>query len=124
MIENDPTLDQDQAEADAEERIDRIVDFQLKSWPGSMFLERDNMANGVHAQLNIRSAFYEHFYDYLEGLDDSKPAEAVKIILMAYIRTEDELAIRYDPDDEIFPAFRERWGHWVQELIKISDDSV
>ena len=123
LIENDPTLDQDQAEADAEERIDRIVDFQLKSWPGSMFLERDNMANGVHAQLNIRSAFY-HFYDYLEGLDDSKPAEAVKIILMAYIRTEDELAIRYDPDDEIFPAFRERWGHWVQELIKISDDSV
>ncbi len=124
LIENDPTLDQDQAEADAEERIDRIVDFQLKSWPGSMFLERDNMANGVHAQLNIRSAFYKHFYDYLEGLDDSKPAEAVKIILMAYIRTEDELAIRYDPDDEIFPAFRERWGHWVQELIKISDDSV
>ena len=124
LMENDPTLNEDQASAQAEERIDRIVDFQLKSWPGSMFLERENMASGVHAQLNIRSPFYKHFYDYLENLDDTKPAQAVKIILMAFIRTEDELSVRYDPEDEIFPAFRERWGHWVQELIKISDDSI
>ena len=42
---------------------------------------------------------------------------------MAYIRTEDELAIRYDNENEIFPSFRDRWGYWVQELIRISDDS-
>lgn len=123
LMDNDPTLEENNARAQAEERIDRIVDFQKTSWPGSMFLERENMANGVHAQLNIRSAFYRYFYEYLENMDDAKPSEAVKIILMAYIRTEDELALRYDPDDEVFPAFRERWGHWIQELIRISDDS-
>ena len=42
---------------------------------------------------------------------------------MAYIRTEDELLLRYDADNEIFPAFRERWGYWVQELVRISDDA-
>lgn len=123
LMGNDPTLQESAALAQSEERIDRIVDFQLKEWPGSMFLERENMASGVHAQLNIRSAFYKHFYDYLENMDDSKPSEAIKIILMAYIRTEDELALRYDSEDEIFSAFRERWGYWVGELIKISDNA-
>lgn len=122
LMENDPTLEETNAIARAEERIDRIVDFQLRDWPGSMFLERGYMANGVHAELNIRSHFYRHFYEYLENMEDSKPVEAVKIILMAYIRTEDELSVRYDPDDEIFPSFRERWGYWVQELVRISDD--
>lgn len=122
LMGNDSTLDNDSAFAQAEERIERTVDFQKKDWPGTMFLERENMANGVHAQLNIRSGFYKHFYEYLENLDDSKPAEAIKIILMAYVRTEDELALRYDIDNEIFPSFRNRWGHWVEELIRISDD--
>ena len=123
LMGNDTTLDEERARAMAEERIEMIVDFQLKEWPGSMFLERENMANGVHAQLNMRSHFYKHFYEHLENLDDAKPSEAVKIILMAYIRTEDELSLRYDADNEIFPAFRERWGYWVQELVRISDDA-
>ena len=123
LMENDPTLEEINAIARAEERIDRIVDFQLREWPGSMFLEKGYMANGVHAQLNIRSHFYKHFYEYLENMEDAKPSEAVKIILMAFIRTEDELSVRYDPDEEVFATFRERWGYWVQELVRISDDA-
>ena len=98
-----------------------MVDFITISWPGSMFLERVNRGEGVHAHLNINSAFYKHFYQYLEDLEDPKPSEAVKIILMAFIRTEDELAVRFDPDNEIFSSFRERWGYWVSELIKLSN---
>ena len=56
-------------------------------------------------------------------MDDAKPVEAVKILLMAYVRTEDELCLRFDPEDEMFEKFRERWGYWIQELMKISDDA-
>ena len=122
LLIKDQTLSDEEAKARAEEVIDRKVDFNLKEWPGSMFLERQNIANGVHANINIRSDFYKHFYEYLQNLDDGKPVEAMKILLMAYVRTEDELCLRFDPDDEIFETFRERWGYWIQQLIKISDD--
>ena len=123
LLIKDSTLSDEEAKSRAEEVIDRIVDFNLKDWPGTMFLERQNIANGVHANINIRSDFYKHFYEYLENMDDAKPVEAVKILLMAYVRTEDELCLRFDPDDEIFEKFRERWGYWIQELMKISDDA-
>ena len=122
LLLKDETLNDEEAKARAEEVIDRIVDFNLKDWPGSMFLERQNIANGVHANINIRSDFYKHFYEYLENMDDGKPVEAMKILLMAFVRTEDEMCLQYDPDDEIFEKFRERWGYWIQQLMKISND--
>ena len=49
------------------------------------------------------------------------PHEALKIIFMAYAKAEDELW-RSDPNREIFPSLRDRWGYWTEQLIKIADD--
>ena len=41
---------------------------------------------------------------------------------MAYIRTEDELSQKHDPEGELFDEFRNRWGHWVNELMPLVKD--
>ena len=38
---------------------------------------------------------------------------------MSYVRAEDELSEKYDPDNEIFPALREAWGRLSKDYIDI-----
>ena len=63
--------------------------------------------------------FYKLFFSVLEEMEDSTGENALKLLLMAFIRTEDELSQKYDPDSVIFDEFRNRWGHWVDELLPL-----
>ena len=58
----------------------------------------------------------------LEDIEDATGENALKLLMMAYVRTEDELSQKHDPEGELFDEFRDRWGHWVNELLPLVDD--
>tara|TARA_Y100000590_G_scaffold27882_1_gene31244 strand:- start:267 stop:2009 length:1743 start_codon:yes stop_codon:yes gene_type:complete len=119
---DDPNLTDDEALERAKERVDYQVDYLVSKWPGKMFLSVESLGGGIVAKINVNSEFYDVFINHLENAEDVKGIEAVKIILMAFARTEDELGLKIDPEDKIFNEFRERWGYWISQLIEIATD--
>ena len=106
----------------AELEVEFVINLEKDEWPGSTFLDFKNMGSGAAGILNIKHPFYKIFYKYLEEQGNPKAMQAMRIILMAFIRTEDELKFEFDKDSIIFNKFRDRWGHWVNELISMSDE--
>ena len=88
-------------------------------WPGPVFLNKKNVGNGVVGIINRESKFYNEFYDYLNNTaKDKKAVDAVRILLMALIRAEDELCL--EMNEEELKSLREKWGEYVEKLIEIS----
>ena len=114
-----PGLSDEEAEDVAKKTLDRIVDLQYDGWPGSMFLSRKVAGNGSVGIINRETNFYEVFWEFLHQADDAKGAIALETIILAYVRTEDELARQYGTEE--FEKLRERWGHWVEELIRYAE---
>ena len=102
--------------------VEFVINLEKDEWPGSTFLDFKNMGSGAAGILNIKHPFYSTFYKYLEEQGNPKAIQAMQVILMAFIRTEDELKFEFDKDSLIFNKFRDRWGHWVNELISMSDE--
>ena len=80
-----------------------------------MFLERQLAGNTSVGILNRNTAFYKSFWEHLLNHSDSKGIEALEVILLAFIRAEDELVVRYDKN--VFSDFRQLWGSYVERLI-------
>ena len=116
LLADDSTLSQDEAQDIALQTIDYKVDIQTGDWPGELFLDRRPVANASVGIVNRRSQFYEKFWHYLEQQDDRKGFEALEVLMMALVRSEDELVREYDR--KIFERFRSRWGLWVEKLIQ------
>ena len=114
-----PGLTDEEAEEAAKSSLDLLVDLQFDGWPGSMFLSRKIAGNGSVGIINRETKFYEVFWEFLHEGEDTKGAIALETIILAFVRTEDELAKQYGAEQ--FEKFRERWGHWVQELIKYAE---
>lgn len=116
LLADDTTLSQDEAQDIARQTIEYKVDIQTGDWPGELFLDRRPVANASVGIVNRRSQFYEKFWHYLEQQDDRKGFEALEVLMMALVRSEDELVREYDR--QIFERFRSRWGSWVEKLIQ------
>ena len=99
--------------------MDMVIEFVKDEWAGTTFLDNQPIAKGAAAKINTRTKFYKLFFSVLEEMEDSTGENALKLLLMAFIRTEDELSQKYDPDSVIFDEFRNRWGHWVDELLPL-----
>lgn len=117
-----PDASPDEIEKMAKESMERVIEFAKDDWAGSTFLDHKPMGMGSTAIINTRSKFYKHFYEVLEDIEDATGENALKLLLMAYVRTEDELSQKHDPEGELFDEFRDRWGHWVNELLPLVDD--
>ena len=114
-----PHLNSDEIEELVESSLDLVIEFAKDDWAGTTFLDHKPMGRGSTAILNTRSKLYKHFYEVLENMDDNVGENALKLLMMAYVRTEDELSQKHDPDGELFDEFRDRWGHWVNELMPL-----
>ena len=57
------------------------------------------------------------FWEHLDASEDPKALEALKILLMAYIRAEDEMIRRHGPDG--YEDLRDSWGRWCDKLLEI-----
>ncbi len=116
LLGNDSSLDFEEAVDIAKQTLSYKVDIQTGDWPGELFLDRRPVANASVGIVNRRSQFYEKFWRYLEQQEDHKGFEALEVLIMALVRSEDELVREYDR--QIFERFRSRWGSWVERLIQ------
>tara|TARA_B100002019_G_scaffold291662_1_gene312489 strand:+ start:1014 stop:2840 length:1827 start_codon:yes stop_codon:yes gene_type:complete len=117
-----PDKSEEEIEDLAKKNIDLVTEFIKEDWAGTTFLDHKQLGNGSAAIINMRTVFYKNFYEVLENMEDSTGENALKLLLMAYIRTEDELSQKHDPEGELFDEFRNRWGHWVNELMPLVKD--
>lgn len=115
LLDDDSSLTDEEALEEAQKTIDYKVDITTSEWPGDLFLDRKPVANASVGIINRNTQFYEKFWKYLEDHDDKKGYEALEVLMMALIRSEDELAVQYDK--RVFDRFRQRWGNWVEQLI-------
>ena len=114
-----PDLSPEEIDDMAKKAMDMVIEFVKDEWAGTTFLDNQPIAKGAAAKINTRTKFYKLFFSVLEEMEDSTGENALKLLLMAFIRTEDELSQKYDPDSVIFDEFRNRWGHWVDELLPL-----
>ena len=116
ISETRPDLPEADLKRLAEATLDYKVDISKDSWPGNTFLDVQLIANAAVGKINTRSEFYKKFWQHLEDHDDSLGISALEIFTMAYVRTEDEY--RPTHGKELFDDFRDRWGTWVNTLLK------
>jgi hypothetical protein len=117
LLNDDSTLSEDAAASIAETTIDYVVELLTNEWPGSIFLDRKLSGAGSAGVLNRGTDFYDHFWEHLKESEDSKGYDALRVVLMAMIRTEDELAAIYD--SKIFIRYREKLGEHVEKLLPL-----
>lgn len=117
LLKSDTSMSKDEADSIAKDSINLLVDIQMDDWPGTLFLDRRSVGNGAVGIINRRTEFYETFYRHLENSQDKKAIDALKIILMALVRSEDELVKKYDP--KTFEDFRSRWSQHIDNLIRL-----
>lgn len=116
--ESDTTLNDKEAEDLATRALSYKVDLHFKDWPGKLFLDLQFPANGAVGVINRNHQFYDDFWDYLSSADDKKGLEALEIILMAYVRAEDELIRKYDK--KYYSDLRDSWGRWCADLLPLA----
>ncbi|WP_171186105.1 ATP-binding protein [Ruegeria sp. HKCCC2117] len=120
VLETRPELSEEDAQAFAKATIDYKVDLNKGSWPGTMFLDLQFVANAAVGVINTRSPYYEKLWQHVEDSGDDRALSALEVYTMAYVRTEDEF--RKTLDGETFEKFRDRWGYWVSKLLENVDE--
>jgi len=120
VLETRPELSEEDAQAFAKATIDYKVDLNKGSWPGTMFLDLQFVANAAVGVINTRSPYYEKLWQHVEDSGDDRALSALEVYTMAYVRTEDEF--RKTLDGDTFEKFRDRWGYWVSKLLENIDD--
>ena len=115
ILDDNSSISEQEAEAYAVETLDYRVDILTAEWPGELFLDRRTVANASIGKINRNTNFYERFWNYLEEHNDKRGFEALEILFMAFVRTEDEMV--RECDSKIFERFRSKWGSWVEKLI-------
>jgi hypothetical protein len=116
---SDQSLSDKQVEDLASITMDHKVDLSLDSWPGKLFLDIQFPANGAVGVLNREHNFYDVFWDHLSSADDPKGHQALKIMLMAYVRAEDETSRRHS--GPYYEDLRDSWGKWCDQLLDIAN---
>jgi len=120
VLETRPELSDEDAGAFAKATVDYKVDLNKGSWPGTMFLDLQFIANAAVGVINTRSPYYEKLWQHVEDSGDVRALSALELYTMAYVRTEDEF--RKTVDGDTFEKFRDRWGYWVSKLLENIDD--
>lgn len=120
VLDTRPELSTEDAEAFAKATVDYKVDLNKGSWPGTMFLDLQFVANAAVGVINTRSPYYEKLWQHVEDSGDVRALNALEVYTMAYVRTEDEF--RKTVDGDTFEKFRDRWGYWVSKLLESVDE--
>jgi len=116
LLADDSSLSAEDAREEAVETLDYRVDLLTDSWPGDLFLDRKPVANASVGIINRDTKFYDVFWSHLENHTDKKGHQALEIMMMALVRAEDELVVKYDK--KIFERYRSKWSEWIEQLIE------
>ncbi len=116
LSETREDLTEQELERLAKVTLDYKVDLSKGDWAGNTFLDIKLVANAAVGVINTRSDYYKKFWQHLEDHDDAMGIDALEVFTMAYVRTEDEFRRKHGA--ELFEEFRDRWGTWVNTLLK------
>ena len=99
------------------------ITLKQDDWPGSLFIDRRSINGCAVGVINTNTEFFKKFFDVLDKMDDSRPVDALRILIMAYIRAEDEMSISHQLDRQMFEKFRSVWSNHLEALIPIAHES-
>jgi hypothetical protein len=116
---SDASLTDEEAADIAEVTMDYKVDLSFDSWPGKLFLDMRFPANGAVGTINREHNFYDIFWAHLENSEDPKGLQAMKVMLMAYVRAEDEMLRLHGTN--CYEDLRDSWGKWCHQLLEVVD---
>ena len=116
--ETDTSLSYQEALELASRDLENLLQIEEATWPGTTFLDVQFKANAAVATINRNHPFFVEFYDFLRNSDDKKAFVALKILMLAFARTEDVLQNKLG--SEAFEAIRDRWGYYMKEAAKHS----
>ena len=119
LKDSNPELTEDELNKLAHYQLNNVVEILEKGWPGDTFLDIEFKGNAAISIVNSRHKFHEIFYDYLQESEDSKGIEALRLMILAFARTEDVLRESGDLTEEQFEKFRSTWGRYLTELLPL-----
>jgi hypothetical protein len=112
---DDSSLSSDEVNSETHKIKENKVDLRLDDWPGDLFLDKKVAGATSFAILNRRHPFFQKFYEHLENETDQLGYEALQVVLMSFVRMEDELFNQIDDRD--FEKIRTKWGNLIARLI-------
>ena len=89
----------------------------------NLFGDRNLKPGCAVGVINTNTEFFKKFFDVLDKMDDSRPVDALRILIMAYIRAEDEMSIKLQLDKQTLEKFRSVWSNHLEALIPIAHES-
>ncbi len=111
---SDPSLSDEELEIEASEAAKRKVDIQFEDWPGEQFFTVKLAGSTAVGVINRSHPYYKDFYDKLAQKEDGNDIKTVDMLLMAFVRMEDEM---YSMRDDI-EKIRNRWGRYLQDFME------
>lgn len=111
---NDPSLSDEDVKKAASSLENLEVALSFGSWPGSGFMTIKGAGDTAVAQLNRDHPFYSDLYLKVAGDENSPEALAMNLLLLAYIRAENEM---YN-DKDTLEELREKWGAQLKKFLK------
>lgn len=123
LKKNYPTNSDDEVKKMVNDFKKMSVTLKQDDWPGSLFIDRQSINGCAVGVINTNTEFFKKFFDVLDKMDDSRPVDALRILILAYIRAEDEMSISHQLDRQTLEQFRSVWSNHLQALIPIAHES-
>ena len=110
---NDPSLSEEEIKLAATYLKDLEVAIAFGNWPGSGFMTVKGAGDTAVAQLNRSHPFYNDLYLKVADDENSPEALAMNLLLLAYVRAENEM---YN-DKDTLEELREKWGAQLKKFL-------
>ena len=111
---SDPQISKKDLEEEVQSSLKRKVSIQFGDWPGEQFFTVQLAGNTAVGLINRLHPYYKEFYDKLLQKGDGNDIKTVDMLLMAFVRMEDEM---YSMRDDI-EKIRNRWGRYLQDFLE------
>ena len=111
---SDPDMSEEEQEKEAKEGIKRKVDIQFGDWPGEQFFTVRLAGTTAICVINREHPYYRDFYDKLSKNEDGNDIKTVDMLLMAFVRMEDEM---YSMREDI-EKIRLKWGRFLMDFME------
>lgn len=113
LQEGNSNISEQEAIELAEEKKELKMEIEFVSFPGEQFYTLQTVGSTPILQINVSHPFYTELYKPLAD-DSGRFSESIELLLMAYVRTQEEL---YSYDDE-FDRINSSWGRYVRDFLK------
>jgi len=111
---SDPQIPKKDLDEEVESSLKRKVSIQFGDWPGEQFFTVQLAGTTAVGLINRLHPYYKDFYDKMLQKGDGNDIKTVDMLLMAFVRMEDEM---YSMRDDI-EKIRNRWGRYLQDFLE------